>query len=176
MSSEVKIKTDRGALIKSADGKVTLGGNAGCVTWGLIVAIGLTTLGAGTLTISSIFKYLSPNPPLTLGGIIEALGVTVFLWFGTYYLFNNARRGKVTIDPSTKLMVIGKREISFAEVETITSRGGEVPFLNGAIAITFFAVLKTGEEVSLGSISGNSKKTDERVSQILTILGEAIAK
>lgn len=176
MSSEIKIKLDRGALIKSADGTVTLGGKAGCITWAFVVFSGLAMLGAGAVTVAIIPRLFDSNDPIGWETVVEGLAINLFLGFATFYLFNNAKRGKVTINPVTKMIEIGKREISFAEVETVISKSTQVPLADGAVAITFIVVLRTAEQVSIGSISGESKKIDERVTQILTILGDTITK
>ncbi len=168
-----KIKIDGGTLTKAADGKVSLGG-AGCLTWTLLVLIGMATLGALAMMPSVVIRFLDPADDVSLGNVFQFLGIILFLGFATFYLYNRARRGRVIIDPAAKLITIGKRQIPFAEVESIISKGAEIPTMRGAVLVTFYVALKSGRLESLGSLSGNPKKIDPKVVRVLTILGQTI--
>ena len=171
MLSEVKFKVDGGTLTRSADGKVTVGGKAGCLTWVLIVSIGLVTIGAAVWMLISIVKMILQFSPDLLKAVLGLFSLTIILGSATIYLFVRSRRGKVTIDPASRMLTVGKRTIPFSEVETVMSTEAELPMMNGAIMVSFFAVLKRGEKVGLANISGSKKKLDESVAQIQTILG-----
>lgn len=176
MSSETKIKMDGGALVRAADGRVTLGGRAGCLTWGLLVLIGPAALGALALTVSLVPRLFDRTDSITLDVVVEALGIALFLGFATRYLFNKIKAGKVTLNPVTRLIRVGKREIPFSEVERMTSRSDAVPLMDGVNAVTFLALLKSQEQVSLGNITVETGKMDDREAQILAILSEALTK
>ena len=58
MSVVTKIRIDGGSLIKYSNGRVTIGGRGSCLSWGLLISIGVSTLGALAFMVSELFRNL----------------------------------------------------------------------------------------------------------------------
>ena len=166
MSVETKIRIDGGSLIKYSNGRVTMGGRGSCLSWGLLISIGVSTLGALVLMVSELFRNLI--------NAIFLFGISVFLAFGTWFLFNNLKQGMIVLDSNTKTIRHKKREIPFSEVESVSTSSAELPMMEGAVLVSFYADLSSGEKLVLGSISGNEGKIASRVDQARTIIDQTI--
>lgn len=166
MSEVTKIKIDGGSLIKYANGRVTIGGRGSCLSWGLLITIGVSTLGAFALMVSEMFRNLL--------NATYILGISVFLGFGTWFIYNNIKRGMIVLDPSTKSIRRRKHEIPFSEVESVSTSTSELPMMEGAVLVTFYANLFSSEKFVIGSISGDDRKIFSRVDQFQTIIDQTI--
>lgn len=142
--------------------------------WILVGCMGLATLGMVTLIIFNVIDLFHSNGQPKLETIAEPLATTLFFGLATFYLFQNSKRGSITIDPVTRLINNGNREISFAEVDTVISQTRPMPVIEGMVVVTFIMVLRANERVNIGSISGQPRKLNERTRQILTVLNGTI--
>jgi hypothetical protein len=131
-----------------------------------LIAVGVSTLGALAIMVSELFRNLE--------NAIYVFGISVILGFGTWFLFNNLKRGMIVLDSNTKTIRQRKREIPFSEVESVTTSSAELPMMEGANLVTFYANLSSGESFVLGSISGDERKIASRVDQARAIIDQTI--
>lgn len=171
LTESISFRIDGGKLIKTDDGRVTMGSKPTILTWFGIILFGGLTLGILVLVLSLILQGPSAN---LISSLIGSVFAAILFGYITFSLYKRSQVGQIIIDPESQTIKSLKREINFTHIEGVMARRTllQPSSRNSMTVVNFQAFVINESPLFLGSVSGDQKKTEQKAEQIISLLQE----